>query len=71
MHKMFWQSVYSVAVLVAFFIVLCAYLKATTPFQAIKNGSMDILLGGTVFVAFKYWFPTPSKTPATKKTPKG
>jgi hypothetical protein len=54
---MIWQSIFSIAMIVAFFIVLNKWMASTTRFELIKFGSMETLFGATIYLAFRYWFP--------------
>jgi hypothetical protein len=51
------KLMFAISALIAFFIVLHAYIYSNTEFDAIKYGAIEILLGGSVFVAFKHFFP--------------
>lgn len=55
---MVWQSIFSVVVILAFWKVLHKFLDATNTFDALKYGAIEAFLAGTVYVAFKFWFPT-------------
>lgn len=60
-----WKSIFSIAILIAFFIVLSYFIKAQTTFDAAKYGAIEAFLCGTVYLAFKHYFPatTSSKEP--------
>lgn len=57
LHKISWQSIFSVVVIIAFFMVLPLYLKSTTEFDRVKYGAIGCFLASTVYLGFKYWFP--------------
>jgi hypothetical protein len=52
------KFLFSIAAIVAFFLVLSKYLNCSTTFDAFKYGAIEVLLGGTVFMAFKHYFPS-------------
>jgi hypothetical protein len=51
----------SIAAIVAFFIVLYKYMDTKNSFDAIKYGAIEVLLGGSVFLAFRHYFGEPHK----------
>jgi hypothetical protein len=53
---MFWQSVFSVCMLIGWFIVLNKLLDAKTDFDAVKYGAVQTFLSATMVLAFRYWF---------------
>lgn len=55
--NMIQKFLFSIAAIVAFFWVLSKYLNCDNTFDALKYGAIEVLLGGTVFVAFKHYFP--------------
>lgn len=56
LHTMFWQSIFSICSIIAFFIVLPRYLNAKNAFDLTKYSAMEGFLVATVYLAFKYWF---------------
>lgn len=52
------KLLFSIAAIVAFFMVLVRYLDTKTTFDAVKYGAIEVLLGSTVFIAFKHFFPS-------------
>lgn len=55
------KFMFSIAAIVAFFIVLGYLINAETQFDAIKFGAIETVLAGSVFLAFKHFFPTNEK----------
>lgn len=51
------KFIFSIAAIIAFFIVLFKYLDTHTVFDAAKYGAIEFLLGGSVFIAFRHFFP--------------
>jgi hypothetical protein len=60
---MLWQSIFSVCVLVGWFMTLNRLLNASDTFNAIKFGSIQTFFTGSLYLAFKYWFPSGGKAP--------
>jgi hypothetical protein len=52
------KALFSLAAIVAFFMVLVRYLDTKTVFDTVKYGAIEVLLGGSVFLAFRHFFPT-------------
>ena len=55
--RLVWQSVFSAAVLIAFFVVLYYLINASSTFEVLKYGSIQVFLAGTVYLVFKFYFP--------------
>jgi hypothetical protein len=58
---MVWQSIFSICVLIGWFIILFKLIDSKTNFDAIKYGAVETFLSGTMFLAFRYWFPISNK----------
>jgi len=53
---MFWQSVFSICMLIGWFMVLNKFFDTKTNFDAIKYGAIETFISGTMIFAFRYWF---------------
>lgn len=54
---MVWKSIFSGAILIAFFIVLHFFIYSSTIFETAKYGALELFLMSTVYVGFKHYFP--------------
>jgi hypothetical protein len=55
------KFLFAISALIAFFIILSFYISSKTQFDAVKYGAIETLLGGSVFVAFRHFFPSKRK----------
>ena len=51
------QFLLTVVGVIAFFIVLFRLFEAKTVFDSVKYTAIDGLLGGSIFMSYKYFFP--------------
>ncbi|HSZ72888.1 MAG TPA: hypothetical protein VK750_09435 [Cytophagaceae bacterium] len=59
---MFWQSIFSICVLIGWFMVLGKLIDSVNDFnqnKALAFGAIEGCLTATIYVAFRYWFPLP------------
>jgi len=59
--NMVWKGVFSLSVLIAFFLVLYQLIKSETYLETAKYTSIELFLTGTVYLAFKHYFPIKKK----------
>jgi hypothetical protein len=56
----FWQSIFSICCLVEWFRVLNKVLNSNTLFDIEKYSTIEAILSGTLYLAFRFWFPKPT-----------
>lgn len=58
---MIWKSIYSLVIIVAFFIILCYALKADEWQNKAVLAALNFGLGGYMMFAFRHYFPNRDK----------
>ncbi|GAB3637261.1 hypothetical protein GCM10027422_28510 [Hymenobacter arcticus] len=69
LNNVLWKFVFSLIVAIAFIVVLVMLLRADTVFDSVKLGAIELFLTGTVYVAFKHYFPNRDNPKEKEKAP--